>query len=118
GRPQRRYDDENGIRPGSLALGERLLAPLCGLAIFRRLLRNPGRCTCPVMFVAACLAAHRYWHLGKRFKNDGVGVEPGRNRPVRTWTSSEDRRHAAVFYGAVQRYSSVSKSNVHILRLI
>jgi len=26
-----------------LSLGERLLAPLCGLAIFRRLLRNPGR---------------------------------------------------------------------------
>ena len=67
------------------------------------------------MFVAACLAAHGYWHLGKRFKNDGVGVEPGRNRLVRTWTSSEDRRHAAAFYGAVQRYSSLSKSDVNIL---
>ena len=63
------------------------------------------------MYLAACFAANGYGHFGKSFENDGVGVQPGRNRRARMRTTSEDSRHGAAFYGKVQRYSRTIQKN-------
>src|SRR5262245_13492102 len=47
------------------------------------------------MYFAACFAANRDWHFGKRVENDRVGVQPGGNRLACLRTPSEDSRHAS-----------------------